>query len=705
MNRLAVRLALAIVGTTLLTVALVAIVANRAAGTEFRRYVAAGQMMTSGQELAGELATYYQRAGSWAGVANLLTGVDSTPGRGMGAMRGRGGMSAVILADSSGEIIYDNQTGRAGDTLTRSERGGALPVALADGEVAGYLLMLPPGMAQLAAPEQAVLDRINQALAAAAALALLAGSLLGVVLARTLARPMEHVAAASQSLAAGDLSQRVPVEGALETQTLGRSFNTMAGNLEQSEQLRRNLLADVAHELRTPLTVIQGNLQALLDGVYPLERAEIATIYDETRLLSRLVADLRELAQAEAGQLQLDLRPTDLAAVLRQTAGSFAPFAEAKEVNLRTDLPDALPAVLADPDRVGQIVRNLVSNGLRHAARGGVVSIGAQADQFDRKRGVRVAVSDDGPGIPPDQLGPRLRPLLARRPIAGTRHGRQRPGAGHHPLSGGGARRPDWGRKRRGVGNGFLVYDSCGRRCNHQCFAGIQSINLENHGEIWICRSTSIIARIAAMISSALSARCSARTPSPAPNVAANTSTRRSASLEPLAAAAADRSVPQQPAPPVAEASPANQAVRLETQKKVASSPQRCHLFASGVHAAQGRYQCWFVGQIAAIDELIHATNWRQAAQRFVRYSVLQRVGEAVGEDDREWPVEEGANRGIDGRRDAEVVVQRREDFVGLRQRLLAGLASPLLSSVASNNGVSCGAQLSRLNAVPSHLL
>lgn len=402
MNRLAVRLALAIVGTTLLTVALVAIVANRAAGAEFRRYVAAGQMV-AGEELAGELATYYAATGSWAGVSEVLESTNTTPGRGMGAMRGRGGMSAVVLADGSGEIIYDNQSGRVGEALTRSERSAALPVVQGN-EPVGYLLVLPPGIAQLAAPEQAVLDRINTALAAAALLALLAGSLLGVVLARTLARPMERVAAAAQSLAAGDLSQRVPVEGAQETQTLGRSFNTMAGNLEQSEQLRRNLLADVAHELRTPLTVIQGNLQALLDGVYPMERAEIATIYDETRLLSRLVADLRELAQAEAGQLQLDLRPTDLVAILRQTAGSFAPFAEAKEVTLSTDLADDLPPVLADGDRIGQIVRNLVSNGLRYAARAGEVRITARPGVFDGKRSVRVEVSDDGPGIAPDQI-------------------------------------------------------------------------------------------------------------------------------------------------------------------------------------------------------------------------------------------------------------------------------------------------------------
>ena len=404
MNRLAVRLTLAIVGTTLLTVALVAVVANRAAGAEFRRYVAAGQMMTVGQDLAGELAGYYQRTGSWSDVASVLDGMETGQGRGMGAMRGRGGMSALVLADASGEIIYDNQSGRAGGTLTRSERSSALPVMTTSGGVAGYLLLLPPGLAQLAPSEQAVLDRINLALAAAAALALLVGSLVGVVLARTLARPMVRVAGAAESLAAGDLSQRVPVEGALETQTLGRSFNSMAENLQQAEQLRRNLLADVAHELRTPLTVIQGNLQALLDGVYPLERAEIATIYDETRLLSRLVADLRELAQAEAGQLQLDLRPTDMIIVLRQTADSFTPFAEAKAVTLRANLPADLPDVMADPDRVGQIVRNLVSNGVRHAARGGVVAISARDTLADQKRSVRVEVSDDGPGIPPDQI-------------------------------------------------------------------------------------------------------------------------------------------------------------------------------------------------------------------------------------------------------------------------------------------------------------
>ena len=214
-----------------------------------------------------------------------------------------------------------------------------------------------------------------------------------MLLARTLAAPLGRVAAAAEAIAGGDLSQRVPEQGTDETRAVARSFNQMAANLEQAEQLRRNLMADVAHELRTPLTVIQGNLQALLDGVYPLERGEIATIYDETRLLSRLVADLRDLAQAEAGQLRLTMQPVDLSAVLTQTAASFAPVAEAQGTTLvvaasaapasteaaSADAPSAL-WVLADPDRLAQVLRNLLSNALRHTPQGGEVRVDVQND-------------------------------------------------------------------------------------------------------------------------------------------------------------------------------------------------------------------------------------------------------------------------------------------------------------------------------------
>ena len=354
--------------------------------------------MASAQNLAPELVAYYAAQGSWDGVAAQLDGAVGGRGRGTGAA-GRGGMWTLQLADAAGQVLYDSAGGALGGVLSRNQRETAIPIVV-DSATVGYLLALTPGSAQLAGAEQAFLDRINQALLVGAAFALLLGVLVGVVLARTLAAPLGQVSAAAGAIAAGDLSQRVPERGTVETQALAHSFNQMAANLEQAEQLRRNLLADVAHELRTPLTVIQGNLQALLDGVYPLERAEIATIYDETRLLSRLVADLRELAQAEAGQLKLHLGPVDVAAVLAQTVDSFALLAQQEQVSLQLDSPADLPPALADLDRLAQVLRNLLANAVRHAAPGGHVQVTVRPDQ----RLLRFSVADDGPGIPAADL-------------------------------------------------------------------------------------------------------------------------------------------------------------------------------------------------------------------------------------------------------------------------------------------------------------
>ncbi len=428
MNRLSVRLTLAIVATTLLAVGLVALIANRTAGSEFRRYLAAGQMVNR-EELAAQLAGVYAQNGSWDGIAGALDGVSVVPGRNMngrgqgGMARGPGGMAAMQVADAAGQVVYDSQGASVGKQLTRSQRQAAVPILVGQQRV-GYLLVLPPGQMQLAGAEQAFLDRLNTVLAASAAVALLVGVLLGVLLARTLAAPLGRVAAAAEAIAGGDLAQRVPEQGTEETRAVARSFNQMAANLEQAEQLRRNLMADVAHELRTPLTVIQGNLQALLDGVYPLERGEIATIYDETRLLSRLVADLRDLAQAEAGQLKLTMQPVDLFALLAQTAASFAPVAEAQGTTLVVaapvapastaassgDAPSAL-WVLADPDRLAQVLRNLLSNALRHTPQGGEVHVDVQNDLENDLRGlprprrsVCISIQDTGPGIPPADL-------------------------------------------------------------------------------------------------------------------------------------------------------------------------------------------------------------------------------------------------------------------------------------------------------------
>jgi len=411
MNRLWVRLTLAFVLVTLVGVSTVALLANLNASRQFRYYLAHSEMMGQ-SNLVDDLAVYYERQGSWDGVEGVFGGMGGPmqPGRGhpFDETQGRGHMHRggmlTLLADGQGFVVYDSQGQRTGETLNRSEQNLAIPIQV-EGRTVGFLLAIPPRGMQLQPQEQNFLDQVNRALLLAGALAGGLGILLGLGLSRGLTAPLARLTAAARRIAGGDLSQRVPETGSAEMAALGQAFNQMAADLEKVEELRRNMVADVAHELRTPLSVLQGNLRAILDGVYPLEQAEIAALYDETRLLSRLVDDLHELAQAEAGQLHLDLRPTDLIEVVQTTVANFAVAAEAKGVKLTTDWADEtanLP-VLADPDRLAQIMRNLLSNALRHTPEGGQITVSATVWRTTPPT-VRIVVADTGEGIPPDDL-------------------------------------------------------------------------------------------------------------------------------------------------------------------------------------------------------------------------------------------------------------------------------------------------------------
>jgi signal transduction histidine kinase len=193
----------------------------------------------------------------------------------------------------------------------------------------------------------------------------------------------------------------VEEEGSAELAEVAQAFNQMTAALEASEEQRKNMVADVAHELRTPLSVVQGNLQAILDDVYPLDKAEITRLHDETRLLSRLVDDLRDLALADAGQLGLNLQPTAAEDIIQSTVESLALAAEAQEIELSFQGSDRLPSVQADPDRLAQVLRNLLVNALRHTPAGGSVVVTAAA----APEVVEIAVTDTGEGIAPEDLG------------------------------------------------------------------------------------------------------------------------------------------------------------------------------------------------------------------------------------------------------------------------------------------------------------
>lgn len=171
----------------------------------------------------------------------------------------------------------------------------------------------------------------------------------------------------------------------------------MTGRVQAQDRLRRQLMADVAHELRTPLAILQGRIEGLIDGVYPRDDDRLGELLDETRHLSRLVEDLRTLANAEAGALDLRKEPTDMAELIRDAAASF------DDTSIAVDVPDDLPSADVDPVRIREVLLNLLSNAVRHTPAGGAVAVRARVEG---KR-MTIRVTDSGSGIAPEDL-PRI---------------------------------------------------------------------------------------------------------------------------------------------------------------------------------------------------------------------------------------------------------------------------------------------------------
>jgi signal transduction histidine kinase len=224
----------------------------------------------------------------------------------------------------------------------------------------------------------------------------------GIGLARGVGPPLDALVDAAGRVEEGDYAVRVPevARGPRELRDLVRAFNTMTARLEVDEAQRRRLLADVSHELRTPLAVIQGNAEAIVDGVYPADAEHLGTILEETRVLSRLIEDLRTLSLAEAGTLALHREPTDLSIVAAEVGRSFEQLASTAGVRIELDLADDLPLLDVDPIRLREVFANLVANGLRYVGSGGTVRIVGRTTG----EAVLLEVADDGPGIPADIL-------------------------------------------------------------------------------------------------------------------------------------------------------------------------------------------------------------------------------------------------------------------------------------------------------------
>ena len=279
------------------------------------------------------------------------------------------------------------------DILARNE-----PLEV-DGILIGTILSQPAPI-DLTPQEKAYLERTNQALTFAALGAALLALIVGVLLARTLTRPLRALTEATEKMAGGQLSQQVTVNSKDEIGELADAFNRMSREVVRANQLRKQMTADIAHDLRTPLTVIAGYVESMRDGDLAPTPERLDAIYAEIERLQRLVADLRLLAVTDAGELRLNLAPVNPAAFIERVAASFKLSAEQKGILLTVKADSDLPEIQADESRLDRVLSNLVSNAIRHTPEGGKVSLhAARTTQH-----VVLTVADTGEGIPPADL-------------------------------------------------------------------------------------------------------------------------------------------------------------------------------------------------------------------------------------------------------------------------------------------------------------
>ena len=450
MRSVAVKMVAGFTLVAVVSVLVVAFLADRYTAQEFGNYLESGAIGHQ-QSVVDYLAGRYTSTGGWRGLPPVLASLSGWLGQ------------RLIVADASGKVVGDSAGQLAvGANLPKPAPSDAFPI-VAGGKTVGTLYLTsdtparwgmmggmmggfgpsgaPATMAdmmrymtqQAGTPERGFLDAVNRALWASAGIAAVLALLLGLVISRQITAPLQRITAAARRVASGDFEQRVEVKSRDELETMAQAFNSMAASLARNEQQRKQLLGDIAHELKTPLAVVQGNLEAMIDGVVETTPERLASLRDETVLLTRLVTDLRDLSLAEAGHLPLHLERVVVGDLVKGAVAGVEAHARERQVGVETEVPESLPAVVADRDRVGQVLHNLLGNALRYTPAGGSVRLSAalfgdfslvhdrsvssrptvnpqhsaltpQDSVLSPQSSVLITVSDTGSGIPAEEL-------------------------------------------------------------------------------------------------------------------------------------------------------------------------------------------------------------------------------------------------------------------------------------------------------------
>ena len=391
--KLSLKLTLAFLLVSLTVAGLAAFFAWQATAREFETFV----VDRIRDDFIERVSAYYQENGSWQGVGRHFP-PPMQPQQPPNLKQPKPAPIVFALADQNGIIVIPAGTYRPRERAPISILDEGTPIEM-DGVIIGTAL-LTGNVPELDSVEQRYLKRTNQAILLASLGASIIALILGVLLARSLTRPLRELTAATRAVARGELEQEVPVRSQDELGELTASFNQMSADLARATQSRRQMTADIAHDLGAPLTIIGGYLESIRDGVLESTPERIRIMHTEITHLQRLVNDLRTLSLADAGELSLNRQQVNPEALIRRVASTYQLVAEQNGVILKMEIESDLPSIQIDEERMAQALGNLVSNALRYTPQGGEITLEAKRDSDL----LALSVADSGVGIAAAEL-------------------------------------------------------------------------------------------------------------------------------------------------------------------------------------------------------------------------------------------------------------------------------------------------------------
>ncbi len=335
-----------------------------------------------------ELVRYFQFTQTWEDVQPIV--------KQWGNLYGR----RIILTDNESTVVADSDETLLGTLYTDTTQGRSMSPMMGTGIIGTLHIRHGESPDINRAALQITYGTIGHFFIWAGLLAVAIALLLTFFLSRRILAPVKALSNAAREFGKGNFSRRVDFKSKGEVGELARSFNSMAENLEHTERLRRNMVADIAHELRTPLSNLGGYLEAINDGVVEPDNKTFRSLNEEALTLSRLIDDLQELSMADAGELKLITQPENISRLIEETVTALQAKATAKGLTMSTNLPGRLPELNIDSHRIRQALHNLLDNATAHTGKGGQISVAAR----HRDDKVYISVADTGEGIPPEDL-------------------------------------------------------------------------------------------------------------------------------------------------------------------------------------------------------------------------------------------------------------------------------------------------------------